>query len=188
LQQYPGSPIIAERLLRDIDEHRLCDCFVEEVKGVKNSPAFQQGDSFHPDAVEYFLPQTKMHPVVFIDPSYVDPEDFFRARKLMEAILDKNPYATVILWYPMISGNKYRYNYIKTLKEMVQKKGKVGHYSAWVTVQKDDMQGSCVFIANPTKQFDEIVDEECLDWLSAILLKAGRSDFGLDQWMKKPKV
>lgn len=43
------------------------------------------------------------------------------------------------------------------------------------------------FIANPSKEFDDVVDEECVDWLSAILLKVGRSDYCVEQWMKKPK-
>ena len=73
------------------------------------------------------------------------------------------------------------------MKEMVKKKAKVGFYHAWVTVQKTGIQGSSVFIVNPTKKFDEIMDEEILDWLSAILLKVGRSDYSVEQWMKKPK-
>lgn len=179
--------MIAEGLLRDVDEHRLCDLHVEQVQGVGKSPIMQQGDSFHPEAYHYFLPQSKKHPVIFIDPSYADDEDFPRARQLMERILDANPVATVILWYPLIEGNKFRFGYIKNLKEMVQKKGQIGHYNCWVTVQKKDLQGSTVFIANPTKEFDDVIDEECMDWLSAILLKVGRSDYCVEQWMKKPK-
>ena len=43
------------------------------------------------------------------------------------------------------------------------------------------------FIANPSKEFDDVIDEECVDWLSASLLKVGRSDYCVEQWMKKPK-
>lgn len=179
--------MIAESLLRDIDEHRLCDLYVSEVKGVTKSPIMQTGDSFHPEAYHYFLPQSKKHPVIFIDPSYKDSEDFFKARELLERILDANPYATVIIWYPLINAHKYRFGYIKNLKDVTQKKGKIGHYNCWVTVQKEGTQGSMVFIANPTKQFDDVIDEECLDWLSAIMLKVGRSDYCVEQWMKKPK-
>ena len=173
--------------MRDNDEHRLCDLLVSDLKGVKKKPVMQQGDSFHPEAYHYFLPQSSKHPVIFIDPSYTEDEDFYRAKQLMERILDANPFATVILWYPLIEKHKYRFGYIKTLKDMVQKKGKIGHYNCWVTVQKTGLQGSTVFIANPTKDFDEIIDEECVDWLSAILLKVGRSDYCVEQWMKKPK-
>jgi 23S rRNA A2030 N6-methylase RlmJ len=103
------------------------------------------------------------------------------------SILDKDPYATVILWFPYIEGNRYRFSFLKSLKEMVQKKAKIGHYSAWLTVQKNGLQGSCVFCANPTKDFDEVLNEETLDWLSCILLKSGRSDYAVEQWMKKIK-
>lgn len=185
--QYPGSPVLAEQLLRDADEHRLCDLNVDEVTSLKKKPIMQKGDSFHPEAYQYFLPQSSKHPVIFIDPAYDEDEDFFRAKQLMERILDANPYATVILWYPMINKHKHRFGYIKQLKDMVQKKAKVGHYNCWVTVQKEGMQGSTVFIANPTPQFDDVVDEEVADWLSAILLKVGRSDYCVEQWMKKPK-
>ena len=122
----------------------MCDLFFEQVKGIKKSPVMQKGDSFHPEAYKYFLPQSSKHPVIFIDPSYADDEDFFKAKLLMERILDANPYATVILWFPMIDKNKYRFGYTKSLKDMVQKKGKIGHFNAWVTVQKTGMQGSTV--------------------------------------------
>mmetsp|Transcript_17463 Transcript_17463/g.36170 ORF Transcript_17463/g.36170 Transcript_17463/m.36170 type:complete len:301 (+) Transcript_17463:76-978(+) len=187
LQNYPGSPVFAEAVLRDVDEHRLCDLHVGEVKGVKKDPMMEKGDSFHPEAVNYFMPETDKHPVIFIDPSYTSDEDFYQTRNLMERILAKNPYATVIISYPLIENNRYRYTFTKTLKDSAKKNAKIGYYHNWVIVQKTGMQGSSIFIANPTKKFDDIVDEEVLDYLSAILLKVGRSEYSLDQWMKKPK-
>lgn len=187
LQNYPGSPFFGEATMRPQDEHRLCDLFVEDVSGLKNKPLLEKGDAFHPEAVEYFLPDTDKHPVIFIDPSYTSDEDFYQTRALMERILAKNPYATIIIAYPLIEGNKYRYTFTKTLKDSAKKNAKIGYYHCWLIVQKSGMQGSSVFIANPTKLFDEVVDEEVLDWLSAILLKVGRSEYALDQWMKKPK-
>lgn len=85
LQIYPGSPIIAERIMRQQDEQRMCDAVVTKVEGIKNkNPTLQNGDAFHPDALDYFMPKTKMHPVIFIDPSYVDADDFHEAKQLME--------------------------------------------------------------------------------------------------------
>mmetsp|Transcript_15001 Transcript_15001/g.34140 ORF Transcript_15001/g.34140 Transcript_15001/m.34140 type:complete len:301 (-) Transcript_15001:3348-4250(-) len=187
LQNYPGSPVFGEATLREQDEHRLCDLFVTDVKGLKTKPMLEKGDSFHPDATEYFLPETDKHPVVFIDPSYNDDEDFYKVRELMERVLAKNPYATIIIAYPLIEGNRYRYTFTKTLKDSAKKNAKIGYFHCWLIVQKTGMQGSSVFIANPTKRFDDIIDEEVLDYLSAILLKVGRSEYSLDQWMKKPK-
>jgi len=105
----------------------------------------------------------------------------------MERVLAKNPYATIIIAYPLIEGNRYRYTFTKTLKDSAKKNAKIGYFHCWLIVQKTGMQGSSVFIANPTKRFDDIIDEEVLDYLSAILLKVGRSEYSLDQWMKKPK-
>mmetsp|Transcript_1317 Transcript_1317/g.1775 ORF Transcript_1317/g.1775 Transcript_1317/m.1775 type:complete len:302 (+) Transcript_1317:175-1080(+) len=187
LQQYPGSPVFAEKTLRPQDELRLCDLFVGDLKGLKKEPMLEKGDSYHPEAVNYFLPESDKHPVIFIDPSYTSDEDFYKAQALMERILAKNPYATVIIWYPLIAGNRYRYNFTKNLKDSAKKNAKIGYYHSWVIVQKEGMQGSSMFICNPTKKFDDVVDEEVLDYLSAILLKVGRSEYSLDQWMKKPK-
>ena len=89
LQQYPGSPIIAESLLRPQDEMRLCDAVVEQVQGLKTKDyTLQNGDAFHPDALDYFMPQTNMHSVIFIDPSYVDGDDFYEAKQLMERYVE----------------------------------------------------------------------------------------------------
>ena len=114
LQQYPGSPVFGERLLRPQDEHRLCDLHVTEVKGLKKKPTLEKGDAFHPEATQYFLPDSDKHPVLFVDPEFEDEEDFYRSSKFIERVLDKNPFTTIILAYPLIENNKYRYNFGKT--------------------------------------------------------------------------
>lgn len=45
-----------------------------------------------------------------------------------------------------------------------------------------------MIVVNPTKDFDLIIDEPTIDWLSAALVNSGRSDYSLDQWMKKKKA
>ena len=187
MQNYPGSPIFVEKLMRPQDEYRLCDLFVGDVQGLKQEPMLEQGDSYHEEAVNYFMPETDKHPVIFIDPSFTTDEDFYKTRELMDRILAKNPYATVIIFYPLVENNKYRYTFTKLLKDNAKKNGKIGYYHAYIIVQRKGTQGGSIFIANPTKQFDDVCDEELLDYLSAILLKVGRSEYALDQWMKKPK-
>jgi 23S rRNA A2030 N6-methylase RlmJ len=88
----------------------------------------------------------------------------------------------------MIQKSRWRYGYAKSIKDMAKKKAKLGIYQAWLTVDKEGLQGSGMIVVNPTQRFDEIVDEDTIDWLSATLLNSGRSDYSLEQWMKKKKT
>jgi len=187
MQLYPGSPVFGEKLLRSVDEQLLFDLNIEDVDGLDFEPNFTRLDSFEPESLDFILPICEKHPVVLIDPPYKDPEDFYRAKLLMERILQRDPGATIMVWFPLIKDHRYRWGYHKKMKESAEKLTKTGHYSASVTVQKDGMQGSVVFIANPTKDFDDIINEEVIDWLSAVLVTSGRSDFVVDQYIKKKK-
>jgi 23S rRNA (adenine2030-N6)-methyltransferase len=189
MQFYPGSPMLGAKLLREQDEHRLVDLYVEDVEGLKDGALFWQADVFEADAVEFLVPNDDdRHKVILIDPPYLDQEDFYRAKVLTERILDRDPYCTILLWYPMIQKSRWRYGYAKSIKDMAKKKAKLGIYQAWLTVDKEGLQGSGMIVVNPTQRFDEIVDEDTIDWLSATLLNSGRSDYSLEQWMKKKKT
>ena len=188
-QNYPGSPVITDRMMRKQDEHRLVDLYEETVEGLRGDNwEFVQDDAFDPEALDFLVPDNGKHPVILIDPSYADGEDFYRAKCLMEAILKKRKDATVMISFPLIHGSRYRWGYLKGLKEDSKKLVKTGYYACSMTVHQTGIQGNGVFIANAPKNFDEVgMDEETVNWLSATMVKSGRSDFSLDHWVKKLK-
>jgi 23S rRNA (adenine2030-N6)-methyltransferase len=195
IEFYPGSPAQAQKLLRKQDEHRLSDLYISAMGGLQEDQShFEQLDAWSPEAVDYFVGETDKHCVVLIDPPYEDDNDFSLAKDLMERILDVKPTATVMVWVPLINGSRFRWSALKTLKEVASKKAKVGQYLATCSVfqatsgaSKNQLLGSAMFVANPTPEFDDVIDPEVLDWLSRTMTQ-GRGEYSVEQKMKKVKV
>lgn len=187
-QTYPGSAVFADKLLRDgKDELTLIDLEVEDVQGLENEASFIQMDSLDPENIAHLLPETDKHTVILLDPPYKSEDHFLGAKALMERILKLRKDATVVFWYPLIEGSRYRYGWLKMIKDDMKKPVKTGYYAASLTARLKGLVGSAVFIANPTKDFDDVVSEETVDWLSTMLVSEGRSDFLCDMWIKKVK-
>lgn len=184
-QTYPGSPVFADKLLRPQDQLIVIDEHVEEVEGLENEATFIQMDSFDEDNIEYLLPDTDKHTLILIDPPYNDDNHFSLAKSFMEKLLAIRKDATIAIWFPLIENNRYRYGFHKMMKDSAVKPTVTGHYSVSILVEKHKMQGSVFFVANPTKDFDQVMTDEVIDWLSAHLVTTGRSDFVVDQWEKK---
>lgn len=114
MQNYPGSPTLGARLLREQDEHRLIDKHVEDVEGLNDGAMFWQTDAFEEEALEFIVSdEDDRHPVILVDPDYTkDKEDFYQAKQLVVSILKKNPAATIVLFYPLIENSQWRVSVI----------------------------------------------------------------------------
>lgn len=187
---YPGSPILGHQLLRNgVDKHRLCDMHQEDFEALSGKAEFLQCDAFDPDSLDYIYPgdggENKKHRLIFIDPAYEDDEDYYHAKRLVENILERDPSCTIMLSAPFIKNHKYRWSFSQGLKELAKKKAQVGRFYASLTVGLSGLQGSAVAIFNPPKDFDEVVDDVCMDWLSKALREERSSDFVVEQFMKR---
>jgi len=190
IEYYPGSPVLGQKLLRTVDEHRLADLNVSAMQGLKEKQShFEQLDAFDPQSLHYFLSSNndKKHPVVLIDPAYQDNDDYGRAKDLLENILDKEPTATVLVWVPLIHGSRYRFSALKMLKEVASAKAALGQYTATCSVGATPLLGSAVFVANPPGDLDLAIGDPELDWL-ARTMTTGRGEHSVEQKMKKKKT
>lgn len=108
LRQYPGSPAIAARLLRDQD--RL---ILNELHGSENA---QLRRLFHADqrvhchqrdaleALSALLPPAEKRGLVLLDPSYEVKSDYQQLPAALLGALGKWPQAVMLLWYPLLAG------------------------------------------------------------------------------------
>jgi 23S rRNA A2030 N6-methylase RlmJ len=187
LDVYPGSPVLVQNVLRmGIDEHRLLDKNVEEVQWLKAEGQFQQRDAF--ESMEFILPYTDggKHPVIFLDPDYQDDSDYGNVKKLTATIVDQHPYATIVLWMPYIQNHPFRWSFPTGMRELAKTACKSGRYFCHTTVAKDEFQGSCVLVCNPTRDLDDILDDTCIHWL-ANTMNLGKDEFSVEQTNKKQK-
>ena len=157
VKQYPGSPAIAQMLMRPQDQlrlfevhptdHKILASYLGEVPGVE----VKMADGYA--SLKSTLPPPTRRGVVLIDPSYEIKTDYTRTLAALREALERFADAIVIVWLPQLQLLAAA-QLPQRLKATADSAGKKGWLHAQLTVaQADDrgygMLGSSVFVANP---------------------------------------
>jgi 23S rRNA (adenine2030-N6)-methyltransferase len=179
LRRYPGSPWLAQRLLRRDDRlwlHELhpADHALLTRTVVGRAVRIEQGDGF--DALRRLLPPQPRRALVLIDPPYEVKSDYDRAVTALEDGLTRFATGTYILWYPMLSS--------PPAQALPARLASLGEGCDWLHVQLrvrapgPGLYGSGLFVLNPPYTLPALL-AECLASLAA-LLDQGGGGFELD--------
>lgn len=104
--KYPGSPLIAARLLRQQDELRLYELHPAEFPRLAARFAKDRrvrvfnSDGF--DALKAQLPVRNARALVLIDPSYEVESDYRRVVEAVREGVRRMPHAVYAVWYPVV--------------------------------------------------------------------------------------
>lgn len=107
---YPGSPWIAQHLLRDDDQIHLMERHPAEAPALRR---LMQGSGAHiheRDGLEGVLalsPPTPRRGVVLIDPSYEVKAEYDAIAAFIPALHKKWPEAVILLWYPLLADARH---------------------------------------------------------------------------------
>jgi 23S rRNA (adenine2030-N6)-methyltransferase len=101
--EYPGSPLIAARLLRPQDTIDLCELHPQEFAALeKNTKA---DNRITPHKADGYETVKALKPsLVFIDPSYEIKSEYEQAAAFAAALPAQ---AAVILWMPLLAANRH---------------------------------------------------------------------------------
>lgn len=110
LRHYPGSPMIASRMLRDIDAIRLCELhepsaqLLREVMGRDKRTKIEQRDGF--EALPAYLPPPERRGLVLVDPPFevaldARKADFDWMLKAARGALRRWPQGIYVFWRPI---------------------------------------------------------------------------------------
>ncbi len=176
LIQYPGSPAIAQALMRQQDQLRLFEIhptdykilasYLDDVHGIE----VKMADGFA--SLKSQLPPPTRRGVVLIDPSYEIKTDYARALAGVRECLERFPEAVVLLWLPQLQLVEAA-QLPQRLKAAADAGAKKGWLHARLTVapptiengRSFGMLGSSMFIANPPHTLhDEL--QPVLPWLA----------------------
>ncbi|CAD5373468.1 Ribosomal RNA large subunit methyltransferase J [Rubrivivax sp. A210] len=157
LIQYPGSPAIAQTLMRPQDQLRLHEIHPTDYKilasylGETPGVEVKMSDGF--GALKSHLPPPTRRGVVLIDPPYEIKTDYARTLAAVREALERFPEAVVIVWLPQVALIEAT-QLPPRLKAAADSGGKKGWLLARLTVAQPDergfgMMGSSVFVANP---------------------------------------
>ena len=157
VKQYPGSPAIAQMLMRPQDQlrlfevhptdHKILASYLGEVPGVE----VKMADGYA--SLKSTLPPPTRRGVVLIDPSYEIKTDYARTLAALREALERFADAVVIVWLPQLQLLAAA-QLPQRLKATADSAGKKGWLHAQLTVAQADqrgfgMLGSSVFVANP---------------------------------------
>ena len=154
LKHYPGSPWIADRLMRKQDRLRFFELHSTDASLLqqhfrKAAPrvVVHQGDGFV--GLLALLPPPPRRGLVLIDPSYEDKRDYARVIGTLRGALERFATGTYAVWYPQVKRRE-----AQQLSERLERMRPGGWLHATLTVKKPPadgfgLYGSGVFVVNP---------------------------------------
>lgn len=189
--QYPGSPELAKRMLREQDKMVLMEWHNSEIDNLRRNVYGHNVACHHRDGFEGLIALTPPNPargMVLIDPSYEMAEDYQQVVSSLSKALCRWSRGIYVVWYPILSaraGSKQ-----KQQQKMLQKLAQLpadnilqAELMVVPQVQDIGMQGSGLVILNAPWQLDNQL-QDCITELFPILAQPGSPDPFI-QWLKQ---
>ena len=197
LRHYPGSPFLAERLMRDQDRLRLFEMHPTDSKllaenfrklqahaaanGQKSSARgtrvqMQRADGFA--GLKALLPPPSRRGLVLVDPSYEDKDDYRKVKVALEDAQKRFATGTYAIWYPVL-GRLESQQLPERLKRVAA--------SEWLNVtltvagpaaQEQGLRSSGIFIINPPWTLEATL-KDVMPWLTQVLAQDDGARFVL---------
>ncbi|HUX90898.1 MAG TPA: 23S rRNA (adenine(2030)-N(6))-methyltransferase RlmJ [Gallionellaceae bacterium] len=154
MKLYPGSPLVAQELLREQDRMRLYELhptdheiLQENFAAQAQSVLIQKADGF--GALKALLPPPPRRALVLIDPPYEEKQDYQRVVKALQEGLKRFANGVYAVWYPQLQRAEAR-QLPGELKQLPVKSWL--HVALSVQAPSAEgfgMHGSGMFILNP---------------------------------------
>jgi 23S rRNA (adenine2030-N6)-methyltransferase len=164
MKLYPGSPLVAQELLRGQDKMRLfelhptdSDILQENFSGQGSQVLMQQADGF--GALKALLPPPPRRALVLIDPPYEDKQDYRRVMSALGEGLKRFANGVYAVWYPQLQRAEAR-ELPEQLKQLPVKSWL--HVALSVQGPSEDgfgMYGSGMFVLNPPWTLHGVLQE-----------------------------
>jgi len=174
--QYPGSPLLASRLLRPGDHAWLFELHPQAFSSLqqscrrKGSSFFEQADGFA--GLLRLLPNKCRRALVLLDPSYEVKSDYRTVVEVMTKAWKKMPQTVLLLWYPVVDRHQ-----IDLLENSLVKSGMRHVQLLELGIADDEQTGmtaSGMILVNPpwtlSAEFDQVMPA-----VSALLAQDGKS-------------
>ena len=181
MKLYPGSPLVAQELLRGQDKMRLfelhptdSDILQENFSGQGSQVLMQQADGF--GALKALLPPPPRRALVLIDPPYEDKQDYRRVVSALGEGLKRFANGVYAVWYPQLQRVE-----AKQLPEQLKQLPVKSWLHVALTVQSPGedgfgMHGSGMFVLNPPWTLYGVL-QETMPYLVSHLGQDGQASY-----------
>lgn len=168
--RYPGSPMIAARMLRPVDELRLFEVHTSEVPGLKRLFARDRraqvnaSDGFQ--ALKSQLPFRGGRAIVLMDPAYETLGDYHAVVDAVSEGIRRMATAVIIVWYPILDGKPFQ----RLSRQLQQLAPKSWMACEWRLANPTHAMAACgVMVLNPPWT----LESQLKDCLAALSLQLG---------------
>lgn len=163
LHCYPGSPLLATHVLRDIDRRIFVEQQAEECLALRKllrqpqhcsgNTTIEQGDGYA--ALKAYLPPREKRGLVLIDPPFEQADEFKQLEKALLAAAERWP-GMYCLWFPLKAGGLANPFYA-ALKRSGLRKLLLAEF--WIRPADTPLRlnGSGLLILNPPWQLDNVL-------------------------------
>ncbi|MCX7192533.1 MAG: 23S rRNA (adenine(2030)-N(6))-methyltransferase RlmJ [Proteobacteria bacterium] len=185
MKLYPGSPLVAQQLLREQDRMRLFELHPSDSEllfnnfdGCGSQVLMQTSDGF--GALKALLPPPPRRALVLIDPPYEDKQDYQRVVLALGEGLKRFSGGVYAVWYPQLQRNDAR-QLPEQLKQLPVK--------SWLNVALSvaapggdgfGMHGSGMFVLNPPFNLYGVL-QQVMPYLVKVLGQDASASFTLEQ-------
>lgn len=156
--QYPGSPALAQQMLRDNDAAVLMEWHNNEVETLKsNFYSFDNVSIHHRDGFEGVvacLPHSIRRGMVLIDPPYEKIDEYAQVFDCVKKALNRWNTGIFAIWYPLLEGDKSGFRQMLSKFACLNVSGVVD-FQLQVRKQGEGMFGSGMCVINPPWQLAE---------------------------------
>jgi 23S rRNA (adenine2030-N6)-methyltransferase len=176
LEQYPGSPAIAQMLLRPADRLRLYELhptderILQSFIGRRPHTKVTMGDGF--EAIKSELPPPSRRGVLLIDPSYELKADYARVLGAVREALQRFADAVILIWVPQLQLVESA-QLPQRLAHAAEAHAPRGWLHARLTVDRSDARGfgligSSMVVINPPYMLHDTM-AAVMPWLTDVL-------------------
>ncbi len=183
MKLYPGSPLVAQALLRDGDRMRLFELHPSDSEILQQNFSgqgvlVQTADGF--GALKSLLPPPPRRALVLIDPPYEDKQDYQRVVSALKEGLKRFPSGVYAVWYPQLQRSDAR-QLPEQLKQLPVKSWlNVALSVQGLSMDGFGMHGSGMFILNPPWNLHGVL-QQVMPYLVRHLGQDAHASFTLEQ-------
>lgn len=167
LDHYPGSPLLAARLLRADDRLALWELHPEDHRRLarlfRGDRRVQVHRADGPEAMPALLPTPGRRALVLIDPPYEHQAEYRAVEHALLAGLARMPSAVALAWYPLMAAQPAR-AMVARLGRKLTAPTLVVEFEQWRTGDAPGMGGCGLLVVNPPWTLADGL-EHALPWL-----------------------
>ncbi len=188
LHCYPGSPLLATQVLRDMDRRVFVEKQAEECLALRkllrqpqyhiSNTTIDDGDGYQ--ALNAYLPPRENRGLILVDPPFEEADEFKQLEKALTFAAERWPTGVYCLWYPLKSGGL-----VNPFYAALKRSGLRRLLMAELWVRPIDtplgLNGSGMIIMNPPWQLDTQL-RAAYQELLPLLAPEGQGDLRV-QWL-----